>query len=509
MDINIEGVNSISINNLKAIDKLPTAIYHRSGELLLSEGEELDLTSIAIIKRLGIDAIITCQTPHALREFLFRTNYLPFSVDKLPDGFKLTKPLTDLDGKVLIESGNIISSETKNKLKSGGLTKVYIPKSAAERNAETAMNFRAARTLIEKARNFTFNPAQLIYTSGKNIEELAEATVSEPVPKGEPLKSVIGDFPRVLKRGEEELSTMVNIKEDTLRQLTEFFTLFKNGRDIEDATRISELSKKVIEALIRDKELLLNSVNLFHPRDMDVYLLNHAVNVTTISINIAASLDYSAEQIMELAYCAFLHDIGMFKIPREILNKNGPLDEGELIAVKKHPGYGLDYLRSIRQLPAVAPVVIYQVHEREDRSGYPKNRSGKLIHKYSKIIGIADVYSALISDRPYRKAMSPYKAMRTIVDMGADKKFNVDVIRAFLHFVSLFPIGSYVKLNSGHIGKVIASNPKDFTKPIVRIMFSPPGQNMDLVIDLSKEDKYGIVDGLNWDTRFRADMYGF
>jgi HD-GYP domain-containing protein (c-di-GMP phosphodiesterase class II) len=112
-------------------------------------------------------------------------------------------------------------------------------------------------------------------------------------------------------------------------------------------------------------------------------------------------------------------------------------------------------------------MVAYQIHERCDGSGYPRGRAAPQIHPLAKIAGVADTFTALVSRRPYRPGMLPYHAMvKMLQDVGLGL-YDAQIVRALLNTVSLFPIGSYVALSDGRLGKVIRSNGGTYDRPVL------------------------------------------
>jgi HD-GYP domain-containing protein (c-di-GMP phosphodiesterase class II) len=143
-------------------------------------------------------------------------------------------------------------------------------------------------------------------------------------------------------------------------------------------------------------------------------------------------------------------------------------------------------LAEVRDLPQTIRYIAYQVHERFNGSGYPRGRSGPQLHEYAKLVSVADVYAAMTANRPYRKAMPPYEAAKTILYEGAEDKFDRTLVRALLDTVSLFPIGSQVYLSDGSAARVLRANPGLHTRPVVETIGSdgsPTGQVVDLAED--------------------------
>jgi HD-GYP domain-containing protein (c-di-GMP phosphodiesterase class II) len=169
----------------------------------------------------------------------------------------------------------------------------------------------------------------------------------------------------------------------------------------------------------------------------------------------------------------------MLEISQEIITKPGRLSFEEFKQIKKHPGDGLELLKRITDMPQVTSEVIIQHHEKFNGKGYPEGKNGNEISKYAQIVGIAEVYEALTHARPYRKSrIIPFKAVKIIVQDENDS-FYPEILKAFLNYVTFYPIGSYVRLNSDEIGKVISVNKNVPLRPVVEIIQDPDGNPVE------------------------------
>ena len=161
----------------------------------------------------------------------------------------------------------------------------------------------------------------------------------------------------------------------------------------------------------------------------DKYTENHSYRVSVYATKIAAAFGLNDERIEDIRAAALLHDIGKLDISRELLYKAARLTEGEYSEVQRHVAKGVAMLEPVGgSLRRVLPIVLSH-HDKFDGSGYHSTR-GEEIPIEARIIAVADVYDALTSDRPYRKAMSPYDARETVAK-GAGTEFDPKVVDAF------------------------------------------------------------------------------
>nr|MBU1327927.1 diguanylate cyclase [Candidatus Omnitrophota bacterium] len=158
----------------------------------------------------------------------------------------------------------------------------------------------------------------------------------------------------------------------------------------------------------------------------DHYTGNHVERTVYYANEIAKSLKLSAEDIKFIEQASMLHDLGKIGISEKILLKKGPLTKWEFTKIKEHPKIGVDIIRPIQFFHNLLPLILYH-HERWDGKGYPFGLKGNEIPIGARIIAIADVYEALRSDRPYRKALSKKEALKIIKD-NSGKQFDPKVV---------------------------------------------------------------------------------
>ena len=260
------------------------------------------------------------------------------------------------------------------------------------------------------------------------------------------------------------------------------------------ATGIRETSGQLAGLVSLDSDLPALLFSMQESREE--YLFDHCVNVALISMSMAAQIGWNRDQMTELGMGALLQDIGMMKVPETIRLATRRLEPAELDEIQCHPYHTLNLIERIKGLPQTAIFIAYQSHERADRSGYPRQRSGSYLHAFSKIVAIADAYAAMTRGRPYRKALRPYEAAKNILVGGSANKFDRQFVRAFLDSLSLFPIGSFVELNDGTTAQVIRANPGHHTEPVVEEL-GPDGTQSGRIVDLSMESDLRVVRALD------------
>lgn len=200
------------------------------------------------------------------------------------------------------------------------------------------------------------------------------------------------------------------------------------GIAIEDISLFSELQRKhreLLEAYDRTLEGWAKALALKEDETEQ-----HSQRVTDLTVEVARAMGVSGEELQSMRRGALLHDIGKIGIPDAILLKPGPLTDEEFEIIKNHPVYAFEMLSPIEYLrPALE--IPYCHHERWDGSGYPRGLKGEQIPLGARIFAVVDVWDALTSDRPYRKAWPKDKAIEYIRQQ-AGRHFDPKVVEAFL-----------------------------------------------------------------------------
>jgi HD-GYP domain-containing protein (c-di-GMP phosphodiesterase class II) len=193
----------------------------------------------------------------------------------------------------------------------------------------------------------------------------------------------------------------------------------------------------------------------------------------------------SRDALLVIGMGALLHDIGMARIPAEILNKKTGLDERELAMMQQHVVHGLEIINEAGGLPPEALEIVRQHHERSDGEGYPDRRKGADISLAGNIGAIVDVYDAITSNNVYHNGLSAEDALKRIYEWR-DKDFNPSMVEEFIRCMGVFPIGSLVELNTGSVGVVITINRARRLKPKVAMVLTPNKKPYSLrtVLDL-------------------------
>jgi len=215
------------------------------------------------------------------------------------------------------------------------------------------------------------------------------------------------------------------------------------------------------------------------------YIFCHAVNVAFISIELGSSMNYSQVRLTELFCAAFMHDIGLMPYI-DYIRKAGRLTPEEYAEIKEHPLKGVDILNKLGGEFSNGMIeAIAQEHERMDGSGYPRGLREAEISEFAQIVSLADVYEALTHSRPHRRRMPPPGAVNEILKQKC--AFSVKALKALLEGIGIFPVGTWVRLNTKETAIVSKNNHGLPLRPEVEVIFSENGSKLEQpkIVDLS------------------------
>lgn len=280
-------------------------------------------------------------------------------------------------------------------------------------------------------------------TFGRRLLEELNGHVFDPKGRKLKLKASVGiaSYPDINVNTESEL---LNSSDRALRDAKEMggnsLSVFNfiTGKELEDIAKdggkenVDKLKERLSKTENRVNQTLLESIFAFAKtiEAKDYYTSEHSENMVSIVTEIGKRLNLSEVELQNLERAAILHDLGKVGIPDKILHKKGKLTKKEFEAIKKHTGIGAEIIRNVHFLSGVVPIVLHH-HERYDGLGYSSGLKGEEIPLGARIVAVADVYQALISDRPYRKAYGKKEASK-IIEEGSGTQFDPKVVKVFL-----------------------------------------------------------------------------
>ena len=275
-----------------------------------------------------------------------------------------------------------------------------------------------------------------------------------------------------------------DMHKEGLKLIRQVYADFSKGEV--DGTPLRDFASRLVNQVVINRTTPFQWIDL---RSTDDYLPAHVLNVAVLSILIGLKSEYTPTRLHELAVGALLMDIGEMSIAPDILKKKDKLTAEEMLEVKKHPELGFDGMRKkIRGLAIPSMHVAYQHHESFDGSGYPRGIVGGDIHEYARIAAVADMYDALLSDRPFRHYYLPNEAA-SILQAFAGKILDPEMVSRLLAQVAVYPQGSLVQVDTGELAEVDSVEFASLARPKLRLLTDAWGtrQLKGDALDLQKQ----------------------
>jgi len=215
------------------------------------------------------------------------------------------------------------------------------------------------------------------------------------------------------------------------------------------------IAQNIVDMIKDDSTLMLGLATL---KEYDDYIYAHSVNVALLAACLGRHIELSDTSLEHLTICGLFHDLGKVDVPKEILLKNGELNDMEWDLLKSHPAMGVRKILMLKATPSLRSRIIlgpFEHHLNMDMTGYPRTMFTGHLSLTGKIIHIADVYEAMTHERVYRpKSFTAYEVLRKMWE-EAGKRFDRILLKRFIHMMGIYPIGSVVELSDGTIGLVM------------------------------------------------------
>ena len=259
---------------------------------------------------------------------------------------------------------------------------------------------------------------------------------------------------------------------DLVERLDAVCSTIEAGLVVEIRT-IDDISGRLMQAVREQRQSYIEFILGGEIKDLE--MAKSLINTSILSAFIAMELKLPNYKVMQVVTGALLHDVGMLRIPKEIVQKKGGLSPAELKRIQSHPMHTYNIVTKEMSLPENVGLIVLQHHERWDGEGYPRRTAGEGIDIGARIVSVADAFEAMVSKKPYRKSMLGYQAMKNLLSDNM-RSFDPNVIRAFIQTMGIYPIGSIVLLNNGAIARVVKVMPAAALRPRIKILVDKSGR---------------------------------
>lgn len=332
---------------------------------------------------------------------------------QLKPGMKIDQSVVDRLGRNLVARGSVLDEYVIESLLKLGVMNVYIQDGEIDPEEERIVISDEAKKNIEK-----------LHTEDRSKVKLSNS-VRERVAQG--IQYIYG-----------------NAEAENLSEAT------------------NSITNDLLDAIDSNNAIAIDINEL---KTSDEYTFKHSVDVATIAMILAKQQGLPRQDIYQIGVAGLLHDVGKTRVPLEILNKPGRLDEKEFEVMKQHSVYGYRMVKDKPNFNEAISLAVLQHHEKINGLGYPMGVNEKQITPYAKILSVADIYDALVTERPYKQAFTQRDAVEMIMSMTHE--LDMDAMRSFLESMILYPVGSVVELSNGEKAKVVRNSPHYILRPTV------------------------------------------
>jgi HD-GYP domain-containing protein (c-di-GMP phosphodiesterase class II) len=374
--------------------------------------------------------------------------------NQLTEGMILGAPIVDAEGIVeLLSRGTHLTQRHIALLEKMKITDIYILEYEGEPYSTPELDLEK---IISKAKitDVNFDLEKLKQDLAEIDDHVYEPTIRSVVNRNMEIHVLTG-----------EGNVPIDVKhEKTIEDTRAIFDEIQQDGEL-NLDRIRKNVEDLLPDMIRNNDVLMRLNQL---KENDDYTFQHSVRVSILATMIGKWLGYSKEELVELGEAGLLFDIGKLSIPDFVLKKptNVTMEEYELI--KKHAQFGYSILLRTKGVSSNIKYAALHHHERLDGSGYPLRLKEGQIHDFAKIIMVCDVFDALITDRPYKKGMSPLMAA-DYISWYSGKLFDGEVCYVFIKRLSEYFMGKKVVLSDGSEGVIVYVDTNFPTRPTVKV----------------------------------------
>ena len=236
-----------------------------------------------------------------------------------------------------------------------------------------------------------------------------------------------------------------------------------------------DISTGIVKNLKKSGQLNSYAIYYYDKNDISI---SHAVNVAIFTVTLASGMKQSFDELIILASIGLLHDVGIGKISQNLLNKDrSSILPGDKSLMETHPRLGQEaILESDPSMEKIATVAFHH-HELMNGNGYPQHLSDGEIDIHARMLSMVDTYESLIHPRDHRDALIPPKGARELINQRG-RSFDPYLLKMLIEHISIYPIGCYVELNSGTVGKVIQTSKHNPVRPVVQLLYDLKGNTI-------------------------------
>ncbi len=293
-------------------------------------------------------------------------------------------------------------------------------------------------------------------TDAVSVDETIDAAETEPAsPNGRSLAAQFAEARRA--------------RQDMLESVRSVFAWVRAEERL-DRGKVWETTERLIGVVLKHHDAFLA---LIRTRDFHPELLDHVLNVATLSVILGQALGLTGPQLQRVAMGALLHDIGLLRVPANVLKKRGGFTPAETTLYERHPTLGVSILERTGGFDLEVLTIVHEHHARLDGTGYPADVSGNVTQRTSRLVMIADVYDELLSGQCAEPALMPADALALLYREAQRHRYEQELVSLLISQIGVYPLFGLVELASGERAIVVKVTPGKLLEPVVLVVTGP------------------------------------
>jgi len=263
-----------------------------------------------------------------------------------------------------------------------------------------------------------------------------------------------------------ELVSMRKTREVMLSSVQDILEGIRTSGTVQ-GQKVKEVAVSIIAQTIGHEDACLS---LIRTREFSPELFDHSVSVGTLAVLFARLLGYDEDQLHILATAALLHDIGLLKLPKSILQVKKGMSDADLALFQSHPALGMELLKNSPGIPPEVLQMVFDHHVTLDGQGFPSEVVPSNITSSTKILTLMDEYDELLTGQQGGQPLTIKESLRELYQRGQRNRLDQQLVEQFINQVGIYPLYSLVELNSGERGIVTANSPGNLLQPTILLI---------------------------------------
>ena len=265
----------------------------------------------------------------------------------------------------------------------------------------------------------------------------------------------------------QENSGAYRIYISLIEKMNIVFLRISKGENVYDSRYVNTIGTQLLQAVRTQRERFIGFILGGEVKGYE--MAKSAVNIAILSALTAQEIKLPHHKILNVIIGALLHDAGMLRLPKEITEKRGGLSDAERLRMRSHPLLTQRIvIKEFSYHDEVGDIVL-QHHERWDGDGYPYRTAGANVEIGARIVSIADAFEAMVTPKSYRPSIVGYQAMKNLLADNS-RRFDPDILKAFILTMGIYPIGSIIRLNNGVVARISEVRASAPLRPKIQIL---------------------------------------